>query len=111
MSIRVVTRREIIRLVPANFTKTYADYKTDTRLWNGRTHGQMLADLNALDVETATHAEVSAIMGNESWSRLLCDECGTDCEVIVRLGDEPEWEARWVDICAACLDTARGTLA
>lgn len=35
-----------------------------------------------------------------------CDQCGEEREVLVRVGDEPGWESRWVDLCEQCLRLA-----
>ena len=60
--------------------------------------------LDALDMATATPADVAAIIGNNSWSHFRCDECGTSgLDRAVRLGDE--WSDR-VDYCASCLRAA-----
>jgi hypothetical protein len=66
--------------------------------------------LRALDVETATAADVNAIIGNNTWASLTCDGCGEDKYRILRLGDEPDYEARWQDLCLDCLEDAKNQL-
>lgn len=59
--------------------------------------------LAALDPEVATHEEVEAIIGNPTWTRQRCDECGQAADRCVRLGEEPDRESATVYICRSCL--------
>lgn len=67
--------------------------------------------LAALDPETATANDVTAIIGNDSWcGPTRCDECGQDAAVAVQLGEEPDYESRTIRVCSACLCKALGML-
>ena len=57
--------------------------------------------LDALDPETATKAEVDAIIGNGSWtSPEDCSECRSrDGRPVVELGQEPDYESSTAWIC------------
>lgn len=46
---------------------------------------------------------VDDIIGNGSWTRCECNECGTEVEGTVRLGEEPDWESATANICKDCL--------
>lgn len=50
--------------------------------------------------------EVARIIGNESWTRTKCDECESFSSVIVRLGQEPDYESATAYICDNCLSLA-----
>lgn len=67
--------------------------------------------LDALDGETATAADVAAIIGNDSWTALACDVCGDDVAALVRLGDEPDYDSRTLSVCDGCLASASARLA
>jgi hypothetical protein len=50
---------------------------------------------------------VDRIIGNDSWTSVdRCSECDKDSEVIVRLGQEPNYESSTAWICPACLRQA-----
>lgn len=63
--------------------------------------------LRGLDVETCTPGDVAAIIGNDSWTNLSCDVCERrGLDVVVRVGQEPDYEARYVDLCRSCAKAA-----
>ena len=47
-------------------------------------------------------------LGKESrvQREFTCDECGGTSPQVIRLGEEPDYESRTADICAACLVAA-----
>ena len=102
----VITKRGIIRSVPASFERQYGHDRSGSSWKAKTTRGEMIDALNALDVDTCDAEAVNAIIGNKSWTSNECDACGTDCEVLVRIGQEPDYEARWQDLCAQCLTDA-----
>jgi hypothetical protein len=61
--------------------------------------------LDALDTETATAEDVLAIIGNNSWTRLTCDECEKDVSAVIQVGDADR-DYRVMDLCAECLRAA-----
>lgn len=63
--------------------------------------------LDALDVETATAADVAAIIGNDEWVKpRTCNECGADTYDAVQLGEEPDYESSTAIVCLDCLRKA-----
>lgn len=62
--------------------------------------------LAALDGETATAAEIEAIVGNASWVGLTCDDCGKHVEAIVQLGQEPDYDSSTANVCDDCIRKA-----
>lgn len=102
---RVVTRREIIRQVPAEFKRRY-NHQRDEKRWGRNSHttwGEVIDGLDKLDSETCAPEEINKLIGNDSWTDNKCDECGAQSETLVRLGEEPDYEARWQDLCGSCL--------
>lgn len=78
--------------------------------WLGRTwpyaNLQAIADrLRSLDPEHCTGDEVAAITGgdNSRWSKPPCDECGTEKDALVQVGQEPDYESSTASICKDCL--------
>lgn len=103
----ILTERDIIRSVPGRYHAAYDNYKSRA---GGRWPSDVSAELDALDVETCTREAVDEIIGNTTWTRNLCDSCGHHAKTLIRLGDEPEYDARWQDICLECLEAAVSTL-
>lgn len=78
---------------------------------NASRHGadkqEIQRKLDALDVETATDADVTAIIGNSSWTGPHeCHECGVTTRAAVELGQPPDYESRTATICIDCLHKA-----
>lgn len=98
----LMSERNQVRTVADKHLRAYPDpafvYLDKT------TAGEKQAALRALDPETATAADVAAVMGNGSWvEQKECGECGTTGWDAVQLGD-PEQET--VCICMKCLTAA-----
>lgn len=102
----VIKRRDIIRRVPAAFERQYGRDRSAHSWRRNITRGEMIDALRALDVETCPAEAINEIIGNPSWTANNCDACGVGAEVLVRIGDEPDYEARWQDLCARCLSDA-----
>jgi hypothetical protein len=54
----------------------------------------------------ATEPSIAAIIGNDSWTRNECTECGQDVDVLVQMGEEPDWESSTINACPQCLRKA-----
>jgi len=109
-TMRVVTRREIIRSVPARFEMQYGKNRSG-KLWKATvTHGEMIDALNALDTKTCTAEAVDEIIGNKTLTLNECDACGENKDVLLRLGEELDYDVRWWDICGDCLSKASDIL-
>ena len=114
---QVITKAEIARSVAERWKRAYY-YGGEWGEWptiNIGSTREMYDQLVAAG-ENIAPEEVAAIIGNESWTRNRCMECGRDVEVTVRFVMEPGWE--WADICPHCLrkalvlyDNAMGMLA
>ena len=103
---RVVERREIIRDVAKRWEESYPD---DSRtLARGAVAGDIRRGLEALDLETATVADVKAIIGNDSWTELKCDICEQDRDRVVSIPREYESS---IAVCGDCAEGVVETLA
>lgn len=85
------SRQQIVR-APQAWARQYRD-TTDPR------KAEITRKLEALDVTTATAADVAQIIGNQSWSYFCCDECSQYVEKVVEFG---EYEST-VKLCTSCL--------
>ena len=56
--------------------------------------------------DAPTPEAVNKIIGNESWTRCTCNECGRDVEAVVQLGEELDCESHTVWICLDCIRLA-----
>lgn len=100
-----ITRRGIIKSVPAKYKSQYFNSDGWRTILKGPTQPTYDA-LIALDLETATEKDISDIIGNESWTRLECDECDKEVETVIMLGQEPDYESSTACICPNCLAKA-----
>jgi len=62
--------------------------------------------LDALNKETASIQDVEAIIGNGSWTRLTCDECSSEVDAVIRMGQEPDYESSTALLCFSCVKKA-----
>jgi hypothetical protein len=111
---RVYTSREAIQDEIKNWLETYSKYARDMPMaWTkGTPLGHFVDRVEALDPKTCTREEMGAAVGKDgSWGANSCDECGKDSPALIRFGDEPDYEARWQDLCADCLGLAADSLA
>lgn len=106
----LTTKRELIRAVASRWRQQYEPFSDDRPMFSWRTgvtspplnKKQIAEKLDTLDGETATAEEVAAIIGNESWTRLTCDECGLDVDSVLTVGQAPDYESRTASICQDC---------
>jgi hypothetical protein len=103
----VIYRRDVIRDVLRRYTDQYANYADDYMIGDSRTRqavGDTKKALAALNLDTCSVSDVDAAMnGTTGWADLNCDECGESVPILVRIGQEPDYEARWWDVCESCL--------
>ncbi len=104
MTITVVLKSDICKGVPDKWAMQYAQYPAASGF------AEISRQLKALDVKDRVASRLNQIVGNDGWTANECDECGADFEVLIRIGDEPDYDARWVDLCAGCLAAAARVL-
>lgn len=106
---RIVTQRDLIRGVAAKWRGQYQyaieNPEKDARWHTGETKASIWAALKALDLETATADDVRRIIGNDSWTSLRCDECGTETEQVLMFGTSG-YESSTHSLCAKCVHAA-----
>lgn len=87
---QTITKSDIIRDVAKTWGKRYlyGRNQKDKQIYN------KLLNLPS----DATETDIYNIIGNYSWTRLQCDECGEDANIVVCIGD--------VVICEKCINKA-----
>jgi hypothetical protein len=108
--IQTVTQREVIRGVRDRWLEQYKHYPDENRVGMGdrlRSVGSIRKALAALDLETCSVSDIDAAIGTTGWADNECDLCHQSQTLVIRLGDEPDYEARWVDVCPNCLAAAQ----
>ena len=103
---RLLTRRNVILAVRDRFWEQYRNYTPKHLFRNELSVAQIDARLAELDLKTCTHIEVEAAMGGLRWVDHACDGCSKNFDILVRMGDEPDYETRWQDLCRDCLADA-----
>lgn len=56
--------------------------------------------------EGATENDIAKVIGNSSWTSNKCDECKQESDVVIMLGDEPDYKSNTASICPQCLSKA-----
>ncbi len=103
---KLVYRRDVIRAVRESWLRQYQYRPADeVPTWaQKRTIGDIRAAIKALDLETCSPSDIDKALGTKGWASHTCDECSADLEVLIRFGSDPDYDARWQDLCAVCLD-------
>ena len=96
----IITKRDAIKNAIKSFRESYGEGS-----WGADSRGRLIgSELAALDAETVTTEEVNQIIGNASWTHLCCDECGSTVEdVIIEVGQEPDYESATARLCTSCV--------
>lgn len=100
MAIRLIRKSDVVAGAPTRWAEQYRGY--------GDKSGKTAALLALQPGFTAE--QVNDIIGNDTWTECRCDECREDAPVLVQVGDEPDYEARWVDLCPDCISKALAAL-
>jgi len=95
---KLLTKRGLIQDILGRWKEQYPTLHGDK--------AKIYLKLLALDLDTATEQEVEAVIGNGSWTRMICDECSEEVETLVVVGEEPGYESRTACICPDCLKKA-----
>lgn len=55
---------------------------------------------------TPTPEQVNAVIGNSSWTRLTCDQCGNEVDTVIVVGQAQDYESSTASLCITCLEQA-----
>ena len=61
---------------------------------------------NLKSEEHLTEENITKIIGNSSWTKNACDECGKDSDKLVVIGQAPDYDSSTASICPDCLKKA-----
>jgi|GEM_PF-1113798 len=100
----IITKAEIAKGAAERWKKAYC-HNGEWRTAGFGSPKKVYNQLMAIG-ESITPEEVAAIIGNDSWTRNVCTECGRDVETTVHFGEEPDYDAVWADVCPSCLRKA-----
>jgi len=98
---KIITKQDVLKGVPARWREQYPTSRDAI-------YKNLLA---AIDSGNYTKSKIDAIIGNDSWTSLACDECDQEAELIIHLGEEPDYESKTFFLCLACLKKAQGLAA
>jgi len=114
---QVTTQRSIIKDLPKRWRDTYAPFDNDSFLFASRngysdapTKQEIADTLDTLDMDTTTPEEISNIIGNDSWTRLVCNECNKEVDTIITMGESRDYESNTTDLCINCVTDAYNTI-
>lgn len=103
---QIITKRDLIRGIAAHWYASYKRYIVGDDPTIGLDKRTIYAKLLALDVNTATEAEVAAIIGNSSWIDNRCHECGRQCDLVIEVGEPSCYDSCTAQLCPECLAAA-----
>jgi len=96
---RLITRQTLANTVANRWVAQYADGPY------GQYEINIFEQLRALG-EKPIPDSVDMIIGNTSWTRTDCHECGAENIDVVEVGQEPDYGSSTANICKSCLKTA-----
>ena len=101
---RLVSRQALAHEAPRRWAEQYSNTKN-------KGHQKIRIELMSLAAEKITPEAINAVIGNQSWTRVTCDECGAEPECVVEIGQEPDYESSTAHVCLDCLQSAVALLA
>lgn len=103
---KLLTKRQLIKMTPDRYRQDQGKYWSHVLHETGKTREQMHSEMITLDLDNCSSEDMDSILGNSSWTRMKCDECGRKVEAFVTLGEEPDYESSTASICKECLTKA-----
>lgn len=94
---RIIRRDDIVARVPDRWARQYAPRGK----WSPD-KDQITDALASLKGTSFTAEQVDSIIGNNSWTKNCCDGCDKDLPLLVRIGDDSDYETRYLDLCLVC---------
>ena len=110
---RVISIRNKIKGISRRWNKHHETYGYHPDVGALKKHNEEICKrLAAIDPETATAAEVNAIIGDEKWTRREgCFECDRMFDAVIEIGEEPDgYRSSTAQICLGCLEEAVAAL-
>jgi hypothetical protein len=100
----IVTKQSLVTNVSKRFRHQYYDngWSGHTRFRSGLTAEQAYRKL----LDAKSEQDVLEAVGSISWIENKCHECGLDSDVVIILGEEPDYESNTAQICPSCIKKA-----
>jgi len=101
---QIITKQYLIANAAKRFRNQYYDngWTGHTSFKSGLTPEQAYNRL----LEAKNEQDVRDAVGNISWIENKCHECGMDSEMVIILGEEPDYESNTAQICPNCIKKA-----
>jgi len=106
----IIRKRDLIRSVRNRWRGQYQREIADHTSPRHADRSRVDDALFKLNVETCSEADIDVVIGVKGWVANPCDFCDRNVDVLIELGHEPDYEARYVDICGECLQKATDIL-
>lgn len=97
MLYKVTKQSKVVPLIRA-FFENYPKYSGGP-FYTRERYNRMLT----LDPETCTVAQFEEALGVTHWTANCCDECKEDFDTLLHVGQEVDYDARWLLLCKGCL--------
>lgn len=98
----IITRHYLIANVSERFKSQYRNKDWDTVVsWSSSalTYRQTYDKL----VSAKSEQDVKDAIGVTGWVKNTCYECGEDKDVVVMLGELPDYESNTTQVCLSCI--------
>ncbi len=97
---RIITKRKRIKGVFDRWRKQYPTKKDCTE-----EQVKITKELSKLNLNRVGEKKIIEIIGNKTWTDLICDECQEDQDKVVRFIEryEDKYECNSCDLCLSCL--------
>lgn len=96
----IVTRQMLASKAAVNWQDQYK-----TPQWRHTDKMGTLVELVALG-PTPTPEQVNAVIGNSSWTRLVCNQCSKEVDTVIVVGQVQDYESSTASLCITCLEQA-----
>ena len=96
---KITTQRDLIRTAPKRWRNTYEPFNNDQL-----SKREIADELDKLDLESATPSDVADIIGNESWTRITCDQCKKEVTAVLQVGERRDYESATANLCRKCVE-------
>lgn len=100
---KLLTKAEVLSSVASSWKQQYC---RPDGTWEDISKGSSEAiykKLISLQQPETKESAIDEIIGNKSWTRLVCNECESEVDAVVQLGEASDYESHTVNVCVACL--------
>lgn len=95
---RVITRQMLANEAASSWKRQYYGWTDQSKVAIGE-------QLEALG-DSPLADRVDKVIGNQSWTRLTCDDCDKVVDRVVQLGQPLDYDSRTANVCADCFAKA-----